>query len=100
MKTSLTEKEGRMVLSVEGDLDTDTCTRLQDAIAPLMASAPAAVEIDMTKLEYISSKALRILISLQQHVTSQGGTLEAVNMSPAVREIFDMTGLTGSFIRE
>ena len=98
MKTNLTEKEGRVVLSIEGDLDTDTCARFRDAIAPLMASAPAAVEIDMSKLEYISSKALRILISLQQHVTEQGGKLEATHVSPAIREIFDMTGLTGSFI--
>ena len=99
MKTTISEKDGKVILAVEGELDTDTSPQFREDIAPLMAQAPKAVVIDMQALEYISSKALRILVSLQQHVLAGGGTIEAVNVSPAVREVFDMTGLAASFIK-
>jgi anti-anti-sigma factor len=51
-------------------------------------------------LEYISSKALRVLISFQQEILAGGGTLTVTNVQPGVREIFDMTGLTASFIKD
>ena len=99
MKTTITEKDGKVVLAIEGELDTNTCAKFQQDIAPLMTSAPQTVEVDMQALEYISSKALRILISLQQHVREGGGSLKAVNVPPAIREVFDMTGLTASFVQ-
>ena len=99
MKTTITEKDGKVVLAIEGELDTNTCAKFQQDIAPLMTTAPQAVEVDMQALEYISSKALRILISLQQHVREGGGNLKAVNVPPAIREVFDMTGLTASFVQ-
>jgi len=100
MKTTITEKDGKIILAVEGELDTDTCAQFKEDIEPLMNSAPKAVEVDMKDLAYISSKALRILVSLQQSVLAAGGTLAATNVAPGVREVFDMTGLSASFIKE
>lgn len=100
MKTTITEKDGQFVLAIEGELDTDTCSQFKEDIEPLMTSAPKAVEIDMKELAYISSKALRILVSLQQHVAAGGGTLKVKNVTPAVQEIFDMTGLSASLLQD
>jgi len=33
-------------------------------------------------------------------VLAAGGTLAATNVAPGVREVFDMTGLSASFIKE
>ena len=100
MKTTITEKDGQVVLAVEGELDTDTCSQFKEAIMPLIDQAPKALEVDMQALEYISSKALRILISLQQAVVNGKGTFQVTNVQPAVREIFDMTGLAASMLRD
>ena len=100
MKTKITEKDGQVVLAVEGELDTDTCSQFKEAIMPLIDQAPKALEVDMQALEYISSKALRILISLQQAVVNGKGTFQVTNVQPAVREVFDMTGLAASMLRD
>ena len=100
MKTTITEKDGQVVLAIEGELDTDTCSQFKEAIMPLIDQAPKALEVDMQALEYISSKALRILISLQQAVVNGKGTFQVTNVQPAVREIFDMTGLAASMLRD
>ena len=100
MKTTITEKDGQVVLAVEGELDTDTCSQFKEAIMPLIDQAPKALEVDMQALEYISSKALRILISLQQAVVNGKGTFQVTNVQPAVREVFDMTGLAASMLQD
>ena len=100
MKTKITEKDGQVVLAVEGELDTDTCSQFKEAIMPLIDQAPKALEVDMQALEYISSKALRILISLQQAVVNGKGTFQVTNVQPAVREVFDMTGLSASMLQD
>ena len=100
MKTTITEKDGKFVVAIEGELDTDTCSGFREDIEPLMASSPKAVEVDMKELAYISSKALRILVSLQQAVVAKSGTFKVTNVQPAVREVFDMTGLSASMIQD
>ena len=100
MKTTITEKDGKVVLAVEGELDTNTCPKFKEVIMPLIDQAPKAIEVDMGALEYISSKALRILITLQQAVLTGKGAFKVTNVQPAVREVFDMTGLSASMIQD
>ena len=97
MKTNITEKDGKVIVAVQGELDTDTSVDFQKVVSPLTARQNLAVELDADRLEYISSKAIRVLISLQQRIVANGGSLVVTRVQPAVREIFDMTGLTRSF---
>ncbi len=98
MKTVINESGGQVVVAVTGELDTNTSAAFQKDVAPLMERTELAVTLDMGKLDYISSKALRILISFRQAILSHGGSLTVSAVSPTVREVFDMTGLTSSFL--
>lgn len=98
MKTTITEKDGKTIVAVQGELDTDTSKEFQKEVEPLMEKHGLTVEMDFSQLEYISSKAIRVLISFQQRVIAQGGSLKVVNVQPTVMEIFDMTGLSRSFL--
>lgn len=94
MKTTITEKDGVVVIAVEGELDTNTSAQFQADIAPVMEMEKAKVELDLSKLEYISSKALRVVVALQQTVHKNGGTFSIIAVSDTVSEIFQMTGLS------
>ncbi|MBR1538318.1 MAG: STAS domain-containing protein, partial [Bacteroidales bacterium] len=93
-----TENDGKTLVAVQGDIDTNTCPKLQSGISPLMEREGLDLELDLGRTEYISSKALRIIISLQQAILANKGKMRITSVSPAVREIFDMTGLTKSFL--
>ena len=97
MKTTITEKEGIITIAVSGELDTDTTLTFRSEVEPVTLRKGVNVELDFSELEYISSKALRVLISLQQQVKAGGGV---VNVQPAVKEVFDMTGLSASLIKD
>ncbi|MBR3291928.1 MAG: STAS domain-containing protein [Bacteroidales bacterium] len=100
MKTTITEKEGIITIAVSGELDTDTTLTFRSEVEPVTLRKGVNVELDFSELEYISSKALRVLISLQQQVKAGGGSFGVVNVQPAVKEVFDMTGLSASLIKD
>lgn len=100
MKTTITEKDGKVIVAVQGELDTDTSKVFQQDVAPLAEREGLTVEMDLSELAYISSKAIRVLISFQQAILSKGGSLKVTGAQPAVCEIFEMTGLARSFFRD
>ena len=99
MKTIIEEKNGVVIVSVQGELDTDTSAQFQRDIEPLMERKDTKVEMDLSKLDYMSSKALRILVAFQQAVTRNGGSFSITKVTDTVQEGFDMTGLSASFLR-
>ena len=99
MKTSIQEKDGKTLVSVQGELDTNTCTAFQKDIAPLMEKEGLDVELDLEQTEYISSKALRVIVSFRQAVVANHGYFCISKVSAPVREVLDMTGLSRSFLK-
>ncbi len=100
MKTIIEEKNGVVIVSVQGELDTDTSAQFQRDIEPLMERKDTKVEMDLSKLEYMSSKALRIIVAFQQAVMRNGGSFSITKVTDTVQEVFDMTGLSASFFRD
>ncbi len=89
---TITKKQNGSELEImlEGRLDTMTAPELE---AELNASLPAAdsLVMDFTKLEYISSAGLRVLLSAHKVMSGKGG-LKIRNANEIVREVFDVTG--------
>ena len=56
MKTTITEKDDKVIVAVAGELDTDTAQRFKTDVEPLLEREGLTVEVDLDKLEYISSK--------------------------------------------
>ena len=79
-------------IALEGRLDTVTAPQLEDE---LKASLPGVtvLELDMEKLEYISSAGLRVLLSAQKIMNSQG-EMKIFHVNDVVMEIFEVTGFS------
>ncbi len=87
------EKNGSdLTLALEGRLDTTTAPELEDVVKNELSGVTALV-VDMAKLEYISSAGLRVLLSAQKVMNSQGNMV-IKNASEDIMEIFDVTGFT------
>lgn len=50
-------------------------------------------ELDCTQLSYISSAGIRILISVYKVLKSRNSDLVIKGVSPAVKEVLDLTGV-------
>ena len=78
------------VIKVEGRLDTITAPELEKTINGEGESLKNLV-LDFNGVDYISSAGLRVLLSAQKKMNVQG-SMELVNVSEPVMDIFEMTG--------
>ena len=87
---TLTGKD--LLVSLEGRLDTMTAPDLEAQLNESFAGVEH-LAFDFTKLEYISSAGLRVLLSAQKTMNKQGDMVVR-NVSEEVKEIFEVTGFS------
>ncbi|MDW2797410.1 STAS domain-containing protein [Clostridium boliviensis] len=85
------EKEN-LLLQLEGRLDTTTAPQFE-AVIEEKTSGITDLQIDMEKLEYISSAGLRILLGAVKKMNKQG-SMVVRNVNSEVMEVFKITGFT------
>ncbi len=81
-----------LAVAVEGRLDTTTAPELEAELKKSMESAERLV-LDFSKLEYISSAGLRVLLAAHKTMSGKGG-MKIIHANEIVREVFDVTGFT------
>lgn len=81
-------------LRLEGRLDSVAAPSAQEALLKV-AGEYAKITLNFANLAYISSAGLRVLLLLQKQVNRTGGSLKLTNVSPAVMEVFELTGFSG-----
>lgn len=80
----------KLIIELEGRLDTSTTPQLEEELKNSITSVKELV-FDFSKLEYISSAGLRVLLSSQKTMNKQG-TMVIRNANDTIKEIFDVTG--------
>ncbi len=90
MEIIKTVNASELTLALEGRLDTLTAPSLEAELKASL-SGVARLTLDFTKLAYISSAGLRVLLSAQKIMNKQGEMI-VKNANADVREIFDITG--------
>ena len=91
---NITKKENgsELCISLEGRLDTNTSPELEAELSSSLDNV-TALTLDLSKLDYISSAGLRVLLATQKKMNAQGKmTVTGVNES--VNEIFEITGFS------
>lgn len=85
------EKNGDVAtINVEGRLDTVTAPELESSLKDVYDSVKTLC-FDFSKLEYISSAGLRVLLSAQKTMNKYGNMF-VKNVNPTVMEVFEITG--------
>ncbi len=86
------------VVEVQGRVDSNSASQLEDAFKAITAGDRFRIVVDMQKLEYISSRGLRALITVRQETRRWNrGDLRLCNMPARIKEVFDLAGLTPLF---
>ena len=90
MNIGIEKENGKTLIKIEGRLDTTTAPELEKAINGEGDELKSLV-LDFSGVDYISSAGLRVLLTAQKKMNAQG-SMELVNVSEAVMDIFEMTG--------
>ena len=92
MKIEKCVKDGKVCYALEGRLDTTTAPELETVLKEALPGV-VSLTIDMSKLEYISSAGLRVLLSAQKIMNKQG-EMKIVGVNDVIMEIFEVTGFS------
>ncbi|GHV47628.1 hypothetical protein AGMMS49546_37440 [Spirochaetia bacterium] len=90
----------KVVLLIAGKLDTTAAPDLESELDTLIRTFTTEIILDFSKLTEISSMGLRVILQTQKSLSAKKGKLVITNISPLVREIFEMTGLIGLFVQD
>ena len=82
------------IVYMTGELDLGTAELFQSAVEPLAAQEGVPLKLNMRELTYIDSTGIGIVVSLLKQRQASDGQITAQEVSPKIRRLFDMTGLS------
>lgn len=94
MEVTKTVDGSRMEIQLAGKFNAVSAPIFEKDIAEQLEGI-THIEIDMEKVEYISSAGIRSLLFLQQTMDEISGELVIKNISMIVRKVFEVTGIPG-----
>ncbi len=83
-------KGDELTIAIDGRLDTTTAPQLEAEINSGLEGVKT-LTMDMSKLVYISSAGLRVLLKAQKIMNKQG-KMTVINVNQEIKEIFEVTG--------
>ena len=70
---------------------------LQDELQRLVSQGQFNIIMDFDNVSYVSSAGLGVLCAIREQSSGLGGDIKLINMSPKIRNLFDMLGFSRLF---
>lgn len=90
MTINKTQNGTALTIALEGRLDTMTAPELEAELKKSL-DGMETLTLDFSKLDYISSAGLRVLLSAHKLMSAKGG-MKVKNVNDVVQEVFEVTG--------
>ena len=90
MTITKTQNGTTLTVALEGRLDTMTSPDLEAELNRSLDGIDSLI-FDFTKLDYISSAGLRVLLAAHKQMSARDG-MTVTNVNEVVQEVFDVTG--------
>jgi anti-anti-sigma factor len=89
----LSEQDGSVVVTVQGEVDLATATHVTTALAQAGALASREIVLDLTDVVFLDSSGLRAILSADAEARAAGVGFEIVPGPPPVQRVFEIAGL-------
>ena len=92
------EKAGDVVIvRLAGRLDSGAAKSAEEGFNGVLSAGRPQLVVDMSKLDYISSAGLRVLLVMAKKVQQADGKVALFGLVPNVREVFSVSGFDTIF---
>jgi anti-sigma B factor antagonist len=96
MKVTESIVDNIAILNVEGSIDSKTAKEFENAALSAINSKVQVI-IDLTKVEFLSSAGLRVLLMIYRQIKAQSGKVVLVGVSEEIQEVMSNTGFINFF---
>jgi anti-sigma B factor antagonist len=91
------QKDRPNVLPLEGEIDLHVSPEVAQALHAMIAKKPKRVVVDLTKVTYLDSSGLAVLIDGMQKVQEYGGQFALAGVQESVQHILEIARLDQVF---
>lgn len=87
-------KHNVLCIRLTGELDHHTAEELRQKVTDTIESNEINhIVLNLKKLTFMDSSGLGVILGRYKHIKSLGGEMVVCSISPAVKRLFDMSGL-------
>jgi anti-sigma B factor antagonist len=86
-----------VIIGITGRLDTTNYSILEKKLMELIDSHHDKILVECSKMDYVSSSGLRILLMALKKITLAKGKFVLCGLQENIREIFEISGFTNIF---
>ena len=87
------KRSGVWLIRAEGELDAYTSDDLRGALADVGLESAGKVLVDLSRVSYIDSTALGVLVGAYKQLNEVGGRMGVCGGPPHVRKVFQISGI-------
>lgn len=91
------DDDKHVTLILDGRLDTSVTQQTEREVEPLFSYVGCEVVIDCSRLDYISSSGLRLLMAINQRCSANHCDLYIKGLQKRVYDVFETTGFVHIF---
>jgi anti-sigma B factor antagonist len=84
------------VIEISGEIDSNTAPQAQERVLPVVQPG-AKILLDMSRVGYMSSAGLRMLLSMYRQITQQQGSIVLVGLAEEIKDTMSITGFLNFF---
>jgi anti-anti-sigma factor len=85
------------IVAITGRLDTTNYTMLEKRLLDLIEANQDRILVECSKMDYISSSGLRILLMALKRISAVKGKFALSGLQENIHEIFEISGFTSIF---
>ena len=97
----VTEKiSAGFVLKLKGDVDMNSSSDVRGALGEVFRQGQKGIRalfIDLSQVRYMDSSGIATLVEAMQNCMKEGARLRLVDLSPPVRDVFELARLASVF---
>ena len=95
MTLEVLKNNGELTVALNGRLDSTTAGQLEEAFKNELNETVSSLTVDLSQVDFISSKGLRVLVGAYKTLDGREVTLQGANRS--VLDVLRMSGLLRIF---
>lgn len=86
-----------VIVGITGRLDTTNYSLLENKLMEMIENNQHKILVECSKMDYISSSGLRILLMALKKITQVKGKFVLCSLQENIHEIFEISGFTSIF---
>jgi anti-anti-sigma factor len=83
-------KDDITICRLEGDVNINTAPEIKKAITELVDQKPPKLIVNLSKVKYIDSSGLAVMVEMLKRVKGYGGRLKLTGLSPMIKSMFEI----------